>query len=247
MRRDHIFKNSLVGNTREIFLEGFLHNVYSINLPKRLILKDYMTLKTIDTKRYGRIEFLIDEQDLHWLEKFNFYVSKQPTGFYLFKGSHKDIEYLHRLIMNASKGCHVHHKNGNTLDNRRCNLEVLTPKAHRIETSKMTNQLSEEQVKDILTSKEDTKVLAERYNITRAIISNIRIGKSHEWCCPDIPRFKTNNRHTRAEMQEIKYLVLYGINLHILADRYKIALSDLYSIRKGKLYKNIVPKLRYSY
>lgn len=206
-----------------------------------------MTLKTIDTKRYGTLEFLIDEQDLHWLDKFNFYVSKQPTGFYLFKGSHKDIEYLHRLIMNASKGCHVHHKNGNTLDNRRCNLEVLTPKKHSIETAKINNQLSEEQVKDILTSKEDTKTLAKKYNITVAIISNIRIGKSHEWCCPEIPRFKTNNRHTIEILQEIKYLVKEGINLHILSNKYNIDLHALYCMRKGSRYKNIVPKLRYSY
>ena len=37
---------------------------------------------------------------------------------------------LHRWIMNAPKGFEVHHKNGNSLDNRRENLEVLTPEEH---------------------------------------------------------------------------------------------------------------------
>lgn len=34
---------------------------------------------------------------------------------------------LHRWVLGvADKGAVVHHKNGNTLDNRRCNLEITT-------------------------------------------------------------------------------------------------------------------------
>ena len=33
---------------------------------------------------------------------------------------------MHRLIMDPSPGMVVHHKNNNGLDNRRCNLEVVT-------------------------------------------------------------------------------------------------------------------------
>lgn len=39
----------------------------------------------------------------------------------------KQTIYMHRLIMNASKDMQVDHKNGRTLDNRRCNLENVTP------------------------------------------------------------------------------------------------------------------------
>ena len=40
-------------------------------------------------------------------------------------------EYEHRVLTNAPKNSHVHHKNKNTLDNRLENLVVLTVKDHR--------------------------------------------------------------------------------------------------------------------
>jgi len=40
------------------------------------------------------------------------------------------IMNMHRLIARTPFGMVCHHKNGNTLDNRRCNLENMTKKAH---------------------------------------------------------------------------------------------------------------------
>lgn len=37
---------------------------------------------------------------------------------------------LHRLIMNNPEGMDVHHKNGNTLDNRKENLQIMTKLEH---------------------------------------------------------------------------------------------------------------------
>ena len=203
-------------------------------------------IKTIDSKRYGTVEFLIDEIDVPILDKFNFYVTKQSSGFYLFKGNgkSKDCAYLHRLIMDAPKGTHVHHKNGNTLDNRRCNLEILTPKQHAIETAKTNNAITEEDIKEIILNP-NVDEIREKYNITNSHISLIKRGKTHTWCCPDVEREPNkNHRRTKEELQEIKYLVQAGINLHILSRKYNMPMSNLYSIRKGKRYKNVIPKLK---
>lgn len=203
-------------------------------------------IKTIESKRYGTIKFLIDELDVPILDKFNFYVTKQSSGFYLLKGNgkRKDCAYLHRLIMNAPSGTHVHHKNGNTLDNRRCNLEILTPKQHSIETAKTNNVITEEDIKEIILNP-DVEGIKEKYNITYPHISLIKRGKTHSWCCPEVGREQNKkNRKTKEELQEIKYLVKAGINLHILSKKYNMPMSNLYGIRKGTRYKNVIPKLK---
>jgi hypothetical protein len=46
-------------------------------------------------------------------------------------GRRKHVK-LHRLITNCPSGMHVHHRNCNPFDNRRCNLLVVSPKEHRL-------------------------------------------------------------------------------------------------------------------
>lgn len=42
--------------------------------------------------------------------------------------------YLHRFITRARGGTHVHHVDGDGFNNRRVNLEVLTPSEHKVKT-----------------------------------------------------------------------------------------------------------------
>lgn len=82
---------------------------------------------------------LIDDEDLHLISGIKWYVSSE--GYACNKS--KKIVYMHRLIMNASKGQFVDHKNCNRLDNRRENLRIATkkqnqaykPSAHKNKTS----------------------------------------------------------------------------------------------------------------
>ena len=203
-------------------------------------------VKTIETRKYGTLTFQIDKEDEYLLTKYNFCAIKSEVGFYLVKGNGKDknFAYLHRLIMDAPKGYHVHHKNGDTLDNRRCNLEVLTPKLHSIETAKVNANLTEEQIKDILLYKGINKDMADKYNVPPIVISLIKRGKIYTWCCPEIPREEARlKRRTRKEMQKIKYLVREGINLKTLSKQFNMPIQTLYRIRKGTQWGNVIPIL----
>lgn len=85
------------------------------------------------------IEALIDIDDLARAQehplKWCAVLHRTTPGVYV-HGSYRKPNgkgtgvYLHRWIVRAQKGMEVHHKNGNPLDNRRSNLEVVTRAIH---------------------------------------------------------------------------------------------------------------------
>lgn len=75
-------------------------------------------------------KWLIDDSDKHlmygykWFVNSNGYACRNPK---MKNYEYEKIErYLHRLVVGAKKGDIVDHINGNRLDNRRCNLRVVT-------------------------------------------------------------------------------------------------------------------------
>lgn len=66
---------------------------------------------------------LIDVDDLHLVRGREWFDTKHPKGD-LYAVSRRDK--MHRLIANPPIGMVVDHRNGDTLDNRRCNLRVCT-------------------------------------------------------------------------------------------------------------------------
>lgn len=75
----------------------------------------------------------VSNADYRRLKKFSWY-AKKPTpeidSWYATRterprsGGNPKTFYMHRQIMRCPAGKEVHHKNGNTLDNRRKNLEI---------------------------------------------------------------------------------------------------------------------------
>ena len=75
-------------------------------------------------------EWLIDEEDKHllntysWRVNSNGYICRNPK---MKNWKYEKIErYLHRLVIGAGKGDIVDHINRNKLDNRKCNLRLVS-------------------------------------------------------------------------------------------------------------------------
>ncbi|PTR88688.1 AP2 domain-containing protein [Bacillus anthracis] len=84
------------------------------------------------------IKILIDEDDLIKLNGANLFLGrKRYIQLEIKNESGKRVKfYLHRIIMNAKKGEYVDHINGDTFDNRKCNLRICSNKENLRNTGK---------------------------------------------------------------------------------------------------------------
>lgn len=71
---------------------------------------------------------ICDQADAHLVSGSQWrFVERNRGKYYVVRGPFNGRErYLHRLIIGAQQGQIVDHINGNTLDNRRCNLRIVT-------------------------------------------------------------------------------------------------------------------------
>lgn len=70
----------------------------------------------------------VDEDDFKSLSKIKWYASKGHRNNYYAKNIFKRKSlFMHRYIMKARRGQIIDHINGDTLDNRRSNLRLVTP------------------------------------------------------------------------------------------------------------------------
>lgn len=70
---------------------------------------------------------IVDDDDFDFLNQFKWSISEKSCMYYpvaYYKG--KQL-IMHRVIMNAPRNMVVDHINGNTLDNRKSNLRIVTP------------------------------------------------------------------------------------------------------------------------
>jgi len=72
---------------------------------------------------------VIDDEDFEKASQHKWSASEQNHYYVVASGKidgKSQVIILHRLIMNAPKHLHVDHKNRNPLDNRKCNLRMVT-------------------------------------------------------------------------------------------------------------------------
>lgn len=77
---------------------------------------------------------LVDDKDYEFVSRWKW--KRHPQG-YASRSGYENGQFvtilMHRLIADAKDGVEVHHVNGNKLDNRRANLQIIEPKEHRME------------------------------------------------------------------------------------------------------------------
>ena len=83
----------------------------------------------------GGLKFsIVDPEDFEYLNKFHWFAKKSSSRYYAVRKIHFDgkPKYLrmHRIIAQTFPGFVTHHKNGNSLDNRKKNLENMKRGLH---------------------------------------------------------------------------------------------------------------------
>lgn len=80
-------------------------------------------------------KFLVDEESFEIVKKYKW-------GFHGPYISNKKLGLIHRFLMKPPKGKCVDHKNGDTRDNRICNLRVCSPRDNRRNANTAKNNTS---------------------------------------------------------------------------------------------------------
>jgi hypothetical protein len=73
---------------------------------------------------------LVSDEDFEFLSQWKWYAAKCKAGYYARRmeqmNGKRTLIYMHRVVTNAPLGMEPDHKNHNTLDNRRENLQLGT-------------------------------------------------------------------------------------------------------------------------
>lgn len=101
----------------------------------------------ITSKKFGNVEFLIDEEEYKNLEGYTFYAwtTERHTGIYVNCYSPDDRnnpKRLHRIIMKAKKNEIVDHIDRNPLNNQKSNLRIVSSRVNNNNASKRKDGVS---------------------------------------------------------------------------------------------------------
>lgn len=69
---------------------------------------------------------LVDDEDFEKLKEYNWQWNKRYVRRSVRSNGKRDAILMHRIIVNCPPDMFVDHINGDTLDNRRCNLRICT-------------------------------------------------------------------------------------------------------------------------
>ena len=105
--------------------------------------------------------------------------------------------------------------------------------------------LSEDTVKDIFISTLSNKEISEKYNIDRAIVSNIKNGKSYRNITKNMNNGKVKtNKKSKLTDKDVVDIYLSNKTCKELAEIYNMSESGIYFIKSGRNYTKITKELR---
>lgn len=105
----------------------------------KLLKKTDPLLSPLATSKYillsNRLQSIVDPDDHERLGPHYWRAKRKGNHFYAYRrrtiDGKEQIIFMHREIMNTPNNMECHHRNRNTLDNRRINLANLFPDVHR--------------------------------------------------------------------------------------------------------------------
>lgn len=89
---------------------------------------------------YGGEEILVSDEDWHMLSKYKWYIGGGISSMYPLNNYNKRMHVV--LITNDDPDKVIHHKNSNTLDNRRENLAIVSRSVNAHQRKKRKNASS---------------------------------------------------------------------------------------------------------
>ena len=106
---------------------------------REIILRGYMT-KTIQLTK-GLLT-IVDDEDYEYLIKYSWFAKKNHKKFYAQRRSGAKHYQMHDEIMTPPTGFSDDHINGDSLDNRKCNLRFASQRQQCFNRKKSSNQSS---------------------------------------------------------------------------------------------------------
>lgn len=89
----------------------------------------------IETFGKHGVIFEIDDDDYEKIKTYRWHALKHPNGFYIQTTINRKTIRLHRFLMDFPPGMDIDHIDGNTLNNKKCNLRICS-RARNCQNSK---------------------------------------------------------------------------------------------------------------
>lgn len=87
---------------------------------------------------------IVDDEDFEWLNQWKWCARKDgPRWYVMRRNCERELVQMHRFILNPQAHLETDHRNGNGLDNRRCNLRSCTRSQNSMNSKKRTGCTSQ--------------------------------------------------------------------------------------------------------